>query len=414
LQRLLSADGGDKIFAALGTDRDKVTDYVNKVALQLEKKNAIAKAGGNPAKLPATDAQIQDLKSSVAPDGKYLTQEDSAALNADIPKPDEDGNVSMNQQEIAAVTQKRDSIVAKAKDNEIKAGDPSALAAVARNTIMGDVNDIVKMQSYRTADGKNKAVEALHDLAAAYSLDTTRFSQKAMENKAKVSEDYTGNKKGSTGAQIASFNTLVGHVQEANDLTNKLAGKTIGLTREPWLNKASDFLAKNVANDPDWMAYTASLIPVKNEYANLLAAGYSPKEDDAASIRQILDPHETPARVQAALKQLATTADVRLANIGATYTSAMGRNTQRLLSTDAGNSLKRMGIDSKAAAFSNPLPRGWVETPGQNPTQTMVDPKSPQGLAIYNKFKAAAGGNSDDALEFMKENGYTYPGANSK
>jgi hypothetical protein len=46
LQRLLQSDGGDAIFKALGTDRDKVTDYIESYNNRLVANRKLAEQGG--------------------------------------------------------------------------------------------------------------------------------------------------------------------------------------------------------------------------------------------------------------------------------------------------------------------------------------------------------------------------------
>ena len=164
------------------------------------------------------------------------------------------------------------------------------------------------------------------------------------------------------------------------------------------MNTASDTIAKQFANDPDWAAYKASLVPVQNEYANLLAAGYSPKEEDAAAIRQIMDPHETPARVVSALKQLATTADVRLSNMGQRYLDTIGTTNTHLLTADSRNTFKNLGIPSKTDAVSQPIARGW-----QGGNATPINP-----AVLYTIFEAA-GHDPVKAGQIAKDNGWLRP-----
>ena len=217
-----------------------------------------------------------------------------------------------------------------------------------------------------------------------------------MENKSNIVNDYNGNKKGSTGSQIASFNAFLGHTAGAVDAEKRLEGKTLGLTRSPWVNTATDALGKQVADDPDWKAYKTSLLPVQNEISNFLAAGYAVKAEDAALMQQVTDPHETPARITAALRQLAETADIRLQAIGQRYLDTMGTTYPNLMSSDSMNTLKRLGIESKALPLSQRLPRGWQN----NQPQQMTN----RNMAVA--YVKAAGNDRAKAQELAKANGW--------
>ena len=349
-------------------------------------------------KAPAAQDQINKLVNSIKtnPD---LTDSDRQGVMVDVPSADKDGVVHMTQGQVEKTVARMDSVISNNKSNaerdKLAGGDPATVDAFAHAVVEGDL-DSFKMFPNR-GDGRPKAVLAARNLAQQRGLDTTRFSDGVMESKAKTYADYAGDKRGTTGAQIASFNTLVGHIMESVNLEQKLAGKTIGLTRSPWVNTASDKIGKEFANDPDWKAYQASIAPVQNEYANLLAAGYSPKEDDAALIRQIVDPHETPARIEAALKQLATTADIRLANMGQRFQDTLDTNYPHLISNDSLNAFRNLGIKSKAEPLSGDLPRGWAGDGSQF---------SPITPAAKTAYFAAANGNPKRAAAMAKLNGW--------
>jgi hypothetical protein len=391
--------GSAYILNALGITANQAQDYIDSVQNERVRQATLAKEGGMGEKAPAAQTQVNALVQSIQsnPD---MSEADKKGVMVDVPAADKDGVVRMTQGQVEKTVARMDAVITTNKNNaEKKAlanGDPAQLKQTASNIIEGDVNQITKVASMR-GNARENLVNALHDEAADRGLDTTQYTQAALDNKAATQQDYSGNKKGSTGAQIASFNTLVGHIQEAANLTKKLEGKTIGLTNSPWMNTASDTIAKQFANDPDWAAYKASLAPVQNEYANLLAAGYSPKEEDAATIRQIMDPHETPARVMAALKQLATTADVRLANMAQRYIDTMGTTKPNMLSVDSRNTFKNLGIPSKTEPLTVALPRGWQG--GQ--AQKLTNPD------IAKLFVQAAGGDNTRAAELAKSNGWS-------
>jgi cell pole-organizing protein PopZ len=398
LQRILQSDGGDAIFKALGTDRDKVQKFITDYNARIKATNKLAEEGGIGPHAPVTPDETNATLDAIKTN-KDLSNDDRKLILSKVPKPDKDGVIHMNRGELDKIDSMTREMITSNKSNSTRTllagGDPATVDAFAHAVVEGDL-DSFKMFPNR-GDGRPKAVLAARNLAQQRGLDTTRFSDGVMESKAKTYADYAGDKKGTTGAQIASFNTLVGHIMESVNLEQKLAGKTIGLTRSPWVNTASDKIGKEFANDPDWKAYQASIAPVQNEYANLLAAGYSPKEDDAALIRQIVDPHETPARIEAALKQLATTADIRLANMGQRFQDTLDTNYPHLISNDSLNAFRNLGIKSKAEPLSGDLPRGWAGDGSQF---------SPITPAAKTAYFAAANGNPKRAAAMAKLNGW--------
>jgi hypothetical protein len=294
---------------------------------------------------------------------------------------------------LSSVQENRQADIAKLKAT----GDPAIAAKTASNIIEGDVENLKSITSMR-GNGRQIAVNAVHDEAARRGLDTTQYSEQALETKGKTWDDFNGDKKGSTGAQIASFNAFLGHTAAAVDAEKILAGKTLGLTRTPVINMALKDIGKNLTDDKDWKAYQTSIEPVKHEIENFLAAGYAVKAEDASNMQEILSPNETPARMTAALRQLADTADIRLQAIGQRYVDTMGTTYPHLMSIDSVNTLKRLGIDSKAGPLSQTLPRGWQG--GQSSPMTDKN--------VARAYFQAGGGEKVRAQELAKENGWKF------
>jgi hypothetical protein len=279
--------------------------------------------------------------------------------------------------------------------NALAGGSPEEIGKFAHNVARGDISQIDKLPS--RGDARVKAMNAVHDEAVNLGLDSTKYTDSYLKTKADMQNDYAQRKGKTTGAQLASFDGFLGHVGGAMDALGALKSRTVGLTRQPLVNIASDAVGKQITDSAEWKRWETSLAPVRNEISNFLAAGYSPKEDEQKSINTILDKHETPARIMAAIGQLAETADVRLAALGRGYTQTMDTNYPELLSPDALNSMKRAGIQSKAAAFSGALPRGWD---AQGGFQNVTD------VNLAKRFVAAAGGNRQRAVDLARANGW--------
>jgi hypothetical protein len=370
-----------ELLKPLGLSTADAEDRINNWrAVQQEIKNQ-----GTP-KAPALPKQVQDLKTAVAqlPDAD---QKEMAPLVKDNMSA---GEITKAQGALARINSRNQASQIR---QALAGGDPATIAQFSKNVVEGDVNSL-KMLPAR-GDSRLKAVNQLHAEAEARGLDTTKYTEPALQAKSNMLEDYAGNKRGSTGAQITSFNAFLGHTAAAYDATERLKDKTLGSTGLPVVNQGLKVLGKQLANDADWKAYQTALQPVKQEISNFLAAGYAPQADEQAAISRVLDENETPERIEAALKQLADTADVRLTAMGQKYLNTMDTTYPTLLNADAANTLKKLGIQSKAAAVSGRLSKGW-----QN------NQASPASADVVKRFYAATGGDKQRTAELLKANGW--------
>ena len=114
LNRLLQSDGGDAIFKALGTDRDKVQDFISAYNNRLTSAEALAKQGGMGEKAPADVQQVKALVDSIN-NNPNLEPSDKTNLLADVPAKGKDGQIHMAQGQVEKLTARLDSTVASNK-----------------------------------------------------------------------------------------------------------------------------------------------------------------------------------------------------------------------------------------------------------------------------------------------------------
>lgn len=387
LDTILKAPNGTDLLKLLGLTPKEAADKVEEINNDRKREQVLAAQGGIGEKSPASQAQVDSVLAVI----DKMPPEDRNVLRAGInPKGMTVGELEkLNNKVLSTVQQNKTSEAQRLRDG----GDPILNQKVASNIVEGDVSRLNNLPPRGQA--RENVMSLIHDEAERRGLDTTQYSAAALDNKANTFNDYGGNKKGSTGAQIGSFNAFLGHTAGAIDAGKRLAGKTLGSTGLPWLNVPLDVLGKQVTDDPDWKAYKTSLIPVQQEIQNFLAAGYAVKSEDQTLMNDILNPHETPTRINAALKQLAETADIRLAAMGQRYVDTMGTTYPALLSTDSKNTLNRLGIKSKSIPLSQKLPRGWKGSQA-----------SPMPPNMVNQFLQAAGGDPKAATELAKQNGW--------
>jgi hypothetical protein len=393
LQRLAGTGGGALILKDMGITNEQVQTLVN----DKTRKEALAKEGGMGPKAPMPDDTVAALLT--AADASNIPQETKDAIHAGAKK-DAQGHYNLNMQQGEDLRNRV--LTAQNQTNQINErnllanGDPSQMQKTAQNTIEGDVNDITKVASMR-GNARSNAVNAMHDAAANLGLDTTNYSESALESQANMWKDYTGGQKTPTGKQLVSFDGFIGHTGAALAAQQRVADKFMGLYHQPILNMTMKEIGSKLTDDADWAAYSASLEPVKHEIENFLAAGFATKSEDAQAMRAIINDTLPINRMNATLKQLAETADVRLAALGKAYTNNMGRNFNNLLSPDSQKTLQKLGVPSQSAAYTAKLPRGW-----NNHQLTQLTDKN-----VAKQFLQASGGNIPAARELMKRNGWS-------
>ena len=83
---------------------------------------------------------------------------------------------------------------------------------------------------------------------------------------------------------------------------------------------------------------------------SFLNANRAEHEADIHTMENVLSDTKSPAQVEAALKQLGKSADIRLAAIGRKYENTMHQSFPDLISPDGQATLKKMGLISKVAS----------------------------------------------------------------
>lgn len=388
LKRLTGTGGGALILKEMGITTQQVDDLSNK-KLAAQK---LAEQGGMGDKAPAAQTQVDALTNSIK-NNPDMTDSDKKALMVDVPAPDKDGVIHMNQGQVAKVVARQDAVIASnkgiAEKNALANGDPAQMAKTASNIIEGDVDNITKIASMR-GNARTNAFNALHDEAVARGLDPTDYSEAAMTAKDNAVTSYAA--AGKVGQQITSFRTFLGHEAEAADAN---AGWT--RTNSPLLNKQLAWIAVNAANDPNYIRLKTALGAPAKEYMSFLNANRAEHEADIAQMGTVLDPNSTPLAINTALKELAKTADFRLGSLGKGYQQTVGTNFTGLLDPSSAATLKKFGIDSTAAKVAVALPKGWVS----NKPQQMVDKN------MARTYFQAAGNDPQAAMNLAKKNGWT-------
>ena len=390
LTTLRDAPNGTQVLALMGMTPADATKKIEDIQNQRARTAKLAAEGGIGDKAPAPPQMV----SAVIAEAKKLPPEDANAILAGI---------NPQGMTVGELEKLKDKVLTTVQQNKVEefnklkeTGDPVQAAKTASNIIEGDVDSLVHSTTLR-GQSRQVTLNAIHDEAVKRGLDPVNYSEQALEAKGNMMRDFMSNKKGSTGSQLSSFDAFLGHEGAALDALDRLKNKTLGLSNSPVWNAAMDSVGKQLTNDPDWKAFKTSLLPVQNEINNFLSGGFAVQAHEQALMQQVLDPHETPSRVDSALRQLAETADIRLGAMGRRYLDVMGTTYPHLIGDDAQRTLKRVGIQSKAVPLSVSLPKGWKS--GQ--AQPLTNP------TVAKSFVQAAGGNNTRAAEIAKDNGWT-------
>lgn len=396
LRRLSLAQGGAQVLAKLGVNGDKINELYN----QQIREQKLAEMGGMGKNAPAAADKIKDT-------ADLIDQIADPKIQASFKNRLRD---QMNNGELDTLDEKVRDQINKDKEQAMKQGDPATLDAVA-NLAIGQ-GDLTQAKDLFSTSKFSPMARVNYDLASAkkateLGLNPTHFTAQAMKEKATLDEQYTSQKNGSVGAQLNSFETYLFHNADAVAASNEWKR-----TNSEFWNTPLNELEKKFGNDPTFIKFKASLIAPGKEFMNFLNSNRAEHEADIKAVETITNVNMPPARIQAALQQLAKTADDRAASLGDSYVGVVGTTYRNLLSPAALATLQGLGIKSRAAAYSGELPRNpeFAANPSVGTMKTLQK-GNPSDVAIFKRFGAAAGNDFNRAVALAREHGYIIPTA---
>ena len=293
-----------------------------------------------------------------------LTKDPITAANADsviaahnkptdgvvIPEDRYNQAIAFNAQK---VKQKAAEEGAAARERVKAESDVGDIPSLAKNIVSGDFSKVGDVTSYK--GGQRIALaNALHDAAVAAGKNPNDFSPGALTAKADMYKDYHANKQGTTGGNMTTFDTFLGHAGDA-----MAANTNWKRTKSPLLNQPLNWIATNATDDPNYVQFKTALEPVRKEFMSFLNANRAEHEDDIKTMQTVLSDEKTPLQIETALKQLGKSADIRLAAMARTYQRTMGRPFEGLITPQGQAALTSMGI--VPGSYSK------VAIPGQKP-----------------------------------------------
>jgi len=345
LAQLQASGKAGKLFDLLGKSPDEVGAFLNDEEL----KHVTAKTAAVNAGKPLTKAEALTIVASpTEPTARKAAAQD--LLNATA------------KQEGAEAQSKQD-----VKDKATKAIQDKTdadLVAAAQNVITGDYSRIGDIVSFR-GNQRTKFFDILHDAAVRAGKNPNDFSSAALTAKSKVIDDFAS---GKSADNLVAFNTFLGHANDALDTTGKMRAKLNAGMPSPLLNRPLNWIEKNAANDPDYIAFITSLEPVRKEFMTFLNQNRAEHDTDLKIMDRVLDDNATPAQIEAGLKQLGNSAAIRLNALGRKYSNSIGSAYPNLINPEGVQALQRMGIK---------IPQGLTSEGKQPAQQQASQPAQP-------------------------------------
>jgi hypothetical protein len=394
LQRLLMSDGADAIFKALGTDRDKVQNYIDTSNNKRLAAQTLAKEGAD--KAPANPQRIAGFKSAV----DKLPKEYRGPLYDNLGL-DENGQPTRipTNKDLDGMDNKILDVQKTVDKNALESATPEAIANQVQLSIgAGDLTKARDLYSMRR-DTKAQYNTALENKAITLGLNPNHFNVEALNQKSKTQEDYQPN--GKIGQNLTAFRAFIEHGLDA-----KVANDAWQRSGSPDLNKSIKWWDEHAANDQNFQRFRASIIAPAQEYMNFLKANHATTVGDEQALNAILKDNATPQTIYTALQTFTRTADDRLLSLGQGYVNSVGTTNPGLMTKTAFDSMKALGVDSRAKNVAGELPRAqsWVT----NLQPQTLNSQNPQDKAIAAKFLAAASGDADLARSMAREHGYSF------
>jgi hypothetical protein len=218
------------------------------------------------------------------------------------------------------------------------------LEAAAKNIVNDNLAQIKDFASFK-GDQKVRVYNLITAAATAAGKDPKDYSPSALVAKSRLLNDFDD---GKAADNIMSFNTFLGHANDAMSATAAMRGTT----GSPLINKPINWLRKNAANDTNFTSLQAALIPVRKEYMSFLNNNRAEHEEDLKVMDTVLSDSSSPAQIEAAMKKLGQSADIRLTQLGRKYSNTMKTPYPNLISPEGQEGLMRMGVTSELTAPS--------------------------------------------------------------
>ena len=217
-----------------------------------------------------------------------------------------------------------------AENAESYAADAKAIAGDPNDPGSGDMVLLDKLISQRTAD-RPKVLAMIKQI-------NPNWSMADAEQKVKVWHAFADDT-GKGTQQITSFNALMQHIGQGIDINEQYRR-----TNSPFLNKTWNTIQKEALNNPQLAEYQTALAPIRTEYLKLLQNNNALTESDKEEGKEMFDKADTPARLEATMKTMATTAAIRIKATNSQWNRVFGQghNVPGLIDTDTVGAISKL------------------------------------------------------------------------
>jgi hypothetical protein len=275
----------------------------------------------------------------------FLTEDKARSIISD---PNVDKDSPQYKQAFTFIAGKRQDAANKKRDelNAQRAVEDGDLGAAAKNIVADNLAQIRDIASFKGGE-KTRLYNMIVAEAKAAGKDPRDYSPSALAAKTKVLNDFED---GKAADNILAFNTFLGHANDALSSTAAMRGQA----GSPLINRPINWLRKNATNDPTFTAFQTALVPVRKEYMNFLNNNRAEHEDDLKVMDKVLSDDSTPAQIEASLKKLGESANIRLRELGRKYSNTMKSEYPSLITPEGRQALQRMGIQSSPSQANKP------------------------------------------------------------
>ena len=371
LKRLLQSDGGDAIFKALGTDRDKVTDYINSYNNRIIAANKLAQEGGIGDKAPAPAQMVADIQSAAKtldPDQQKTVMSGFNPNGLTVGEAEQLKNKILQTQ-----TENKNRLAAANKD----AGNPADIARLARH-LVDDPTNLMTMRDLGTRGTQREAILAKADELA--EAEGKKFDIGVVNQRAKFLEQYE-DPKGKAAINRQAINNIMQHAADVSDLNQLNRRSNVKVVNTP-INALKDQYG-----DAVYTQYQTATGVLKDELGLYFAGGYAPTKDQQAMWDKIQANTATPAQTEAFAKEVVRLATRRADTFNQQFKTNMGYNDPNMITPQARSAAERLGLGDAVKQFGS---GGQI---GQNPRQaprmvTVQIPGQPAGSISADKVTA--------------------------
>lgn len=248
-------------------------------------------------------------------------------------------------------------------DTAANGSDPSLTHQTIVNGMLDGSVDITK------AVGILKDPHAREQYIAEAKQRDPSWTMQKYQSMMKLRDDLTS---GKLGDQVQSFNTFLGHASGVDADVNTLRNSS-----SPLMNRPINWLRTNATNNPVVAGMLPEIDATRNEFQNFIA-NHALQKSEIDRGEKLLSEDQSPAAMQAAIKDFMKVALTKLGSIQNRTTQTFGDRTPDLISPQNVQAIRSLGLDKYAANYGL-MPHTPAAAPGGPPPIASGTPAPPAG-----------------------------------